>query len=182
MDDKELVRLAQDGSVDAFETLVAKYQPKVFSMAMSFTRNRETADDAAQEVFLKAYLALPKFHMKSEFGTWLYRIVSNLSINQANQMRRHTGRHVRDLTPADLVPAGDHESVGEHDVRGHIERALHELPTLQRAVVLLRHFEGLSTRQVSGILRCSEGTVKTHLFRGLEKMRDKLQHLREEDQ
>jgi RNA polymerase sigma factor (sigma-70 family) len=64
------------------------------------------------------------------------------------------------------------------DVAGHIERALHDLPTLQRAVVMLRHMNGLSTREVSNILHCSEGTVKTHLFRGLEKMRQKLQFLR----
>ena len=63
--------------------------------------------------------------------------------------------------------------------RAHIERALHELPTLQRAVVILRHLDGLSTRQVSQILRCSEGTVKTHLFRGLKKMRRKLVFLQE---
>jgi len=65
------------------------------------------------------------------------------------------------------------------DVAIHIERALHELPTLQRAVVILRHIDGLSTKQVSGILRCSEGTVKTHLFRGLKKLRMKLRYLEE---
>jgi len=62
----------------------------------------------------------------------------------------------------------------------HVERALHELPTLQRAVVILRHLEGLSTRQVSKILDCSEGTVKTHLHRGLRKMRDRLSFLEHE--
>ena len=77
MEERQLVRLAQEGSPAAFEELVAKYQSKVFSMALSFTRNREAADDLAQEVFLKAYLALPRFHGKSEFGTWLYRISIN---------------------------------------------------------------------------------------------------------
>jgi RNA polymerase sigma-70 factor (ECF subfamily) len=60
-----------------------------------------------------------------------------------------------------------------------IERALHELPTLQRAVVMLRHIDGFSTKQVSDILKCSEGTVKTHLHRGLKKMRKKLEHLKD---
>ncbi len=73
--------------------------------------------------------------------------------------------------------------VGEDDdTMVYIERALHELPTLQRAVVMLRHVCGLSTEQVSRILNCSEGTVKTHLFRGLKKMRDNLNFLRDETQ
>jgi RNA polymerase sigma factor (sigma-70 family) len=66
------------------------------------------------------------------------------------------------------------------DVRAHIEKALHELPTLQRAVVILRHLDGLSTKQVSEILQCSEGTVKTHCFRGLRKLREKLEFLKSE--
>ncbi len=80
----------------------------------------------------------------------------------------------------------DHEMVSidagtmtANDTRIYVERALHELPTLQRAVVMLRHMNGLSTRQVSRILDCSEGTVKTHLHRGLKKMREKLQFIRE---
>jgi RNA polymerase sigma-70 factor, ECF subfamily len=181
-DEQLLVSRAKSGDHGAFRELVERHMKQAYDIAYGFVRDHDAAEDVTQEAFVRAYESLKGFRGDAAFGTWLYRIVSNLSINQANQMRRHTGRHVRDLTPADLVPAGDHESVGEHDVRGHIERALHELPTLQRAVVLLRHFEGLSTRQVSVILRCSEGTVKTHLFRGLEKMRDKLQHLREEDQ
>jgi RNA polymerase sigma factor (sigma-70 family) len=88
MEERQLVRLAQEGSPAAFEELVTKYQPKVFSMAMSFTRNREAADDLAQEVFLKAYRSLPRFHGKSEFGTWLYRI----SINHIKDFLRKKGR------------------------------------------------------------------------------------------
>ncbi|MCK7489699.1 MAG: sigma-70 family RNA polymerase sigma factor [Anaerotruncus sp.] len=88
MEEKQLVRLAQEGSPAAYEELVTKYQSKVYSMALSFTRNREAADDLAQEVFLKAYLALPRFHGKSEFGTWLYRI----SINHVRDYLRKKGR------------------------------------------------------------------------------------------
>ncbi|MCK7471610.1 MAG: sigma-70 family RNA polymerase sigma factor [Desulfomicrobium escambiense] len=88
MEDKQLVRLAQEGSPEAYEELVTRYQSKVYSMALSFTRNREAADDLAQEVFLKAYLALPRFHGKSEFGTWLYRI----SINHIRDYLRKKGR------------------------------------------------------------------------------------------
>jgi len=66
------------------------------------------------------------------------------------------------------------------DVSNHVERALHTLPTMQRAVVILRHMDGLSTKQVSTILRCSEGTVKTHLHRGLKKMKGLLRQVHED--
>jgi RNA polymerase sigma factor (sigma-70 family) len=79
-----------------------------------------------------------------------------------------------------MIPAGEGGGEADPDLRAHVERALHELPTLQRAVVILRHLNGLSTREVGNILHCSEGTVKTHLFRGLEKMRQRLQFLQED--
>jgi RNA polymerase sigma factor (sigma-70 family) len=77
------------------------------------------------------------------------------------------------------VACDHHEQLLVREREAYIERALHELPTLQRAVVILRHLNGLSTKQVSDILHCSEGTVKTHLFRGLKKMRSKLEFLQE---
>lgn len=79
-----------------------------------------------------------------------------------------------------LVSTHDASLAADGAIRDHIERALHDLPTLQRAVVILRHLNGLSTRQVSMILKVSEGTVKTHLFRGLRNLRKTLQYLQEE--
>ena len=77
MEEKELVRLSKDGNKEAFAALVKKYKTKVFNLAWSLTRDREMADDLAQEAFIKAYFALSKFQFKSEFGTWLYRITVN---------------------------------------------------------------------------------------------------------
>jgi RNA polymerase sigma-70 factor (ECF subfamily) len=79
------------------------------------------------------------------------------------------------MNESKIVEMQTNQETDNIDTSIHIERALHELPTLQRAVVILRHMDGYSTRQVSEILRCSEGTVKTHLHRGLKKMR-KLLH------
>jgi len=77
MEEKELVRLSLEGDEEAFGLLVKKYQKKVFHLAYGFTRDRETADDLAQEAFIKAYFNLSKFKSRSEFGTWLYRITIN---------------------------------------------------------------------------------------------------------
>ena len=105
----------------------------------------------------------------------------NLAINRAKQNRTRGEREVR-AGDAGIAGAagGDGETPHGEDMSAHVERALHELPTLQRAVVILRHIDGLSTKQVSRILQCSEGTVKTHLFRGLKKLRTKLDYLQED--
>ena len=77
MEEKELVRLSREGNEEAFAELVKKYRIKVFNLAFSLTRDRDVADDLAQEAFIKAYYALPRFQSRSGFGTWLYRIVIN---------------------------------------------------------------------------------------------------------
>ncbi|MEA2005391.1 MAG: RNA polymerase sigma factor, partial [Acidobacteriota bacterium] len=77
MEEKELIQLSQQGNDEAFEALVKKYQRKVFQLAFSITQDRTNADDIAQEVFLKAYIYLPKFKFKSSLGTWLYQITVN---------------------------------------------------------------------------------------------------------
>ncbi len=178
MDDKELVRLAQEGSVDAFETLVAKYQPKVFSMAMSFTRNREVADDAAQEVFLKAYLALPKFHMKSEFGTWLYRI----AVNHIKDVLRKKGK-VREVSLDDVheIAFPDESATEKAEMereaaarRELVHRCVQALPEKYRVIITLRDIEGLPYDEIAGVLHLSPGTVDSRLHRARKILRSKL--------
>jgi RNA polymerase sigma-70 factor (ECF subfamily) len=152
---------------------------QAYNVAFSFVSDHARAEDIAQEAFVRAYRALPTFRGDSGFGTWLYRIVTNLSLNS---VKREAARAVREV-PMDALPdlhaTGD-EPAHRGELRAHLERALHELPTMQRAVVILRHLDGLSTKQVSRILGCSEGTVKTHLFRGLRNMRQRLDFLKTE--
>jgi RNA polymerase sigma factor (sigma-70 family) len=101
----------------------------------------------------------------------------NLSLNRAKQQQKNVRRSVSSESVEAVAAAPESPHATIVDARMHVERALHELPTLQRAVVILRHLDGLSTRQVSTILKCSEGTVKTHLHRGLKKMKLMLQSL-----
>ena len=150
MEEKQLVRLAQEGSPAAFEELVAKYQPKVFSMALSFTRNREAADDLAQEVFLKAYLALPRFHGKSEFGTWLYRI----SINHVRDFLRKKGRakevsldDVPEVSVSDREQAEKAERERETEARRTlVQTFVQALPEKYRVILTLRE-SGASAKE-----------------------------------
>jgi RNA polymerase sigma-70 factor (ECF subfamily) len=178
MDEKELVRLAQDGSTDAFEALVTKYQSKVFSMALSFTRNREAADDIAQDVFLKAYLALPKFHLKSEFGTWLYRI----AVNHVKDVLRKKGRarevsleDVREISVADenLMEKAEMEKEAEAR-KGLVYKFVQGLPEKYRVIITLRDIQGLAYDEISQVLRLSQGTVDSRLHRARRLLRKKL--------
>lgn len=181
-DERELIRLAREGSRDAFRLLVERHMKSAYDIAHHFLGCHEDAQDVAQEAFVCVHRSLGSFRGDAEFSTWLYRIVTNLSMNRIRQRKSRARFEVPGLEPdgrlaggAEAVPAWDQHAAERHDVAGLVEKALHELPTLQRAVVMLRHLNGLSTREVSSILKCSEGTVKTHLHRGLKKMKKKLQ-------
>jgi len=180
-DEQQLISRAREGSQEAFRVLVERHMKHAYNVAFGFVGNHEDATEVAQEAFVRAHRGLPSFREEAGFGTWLHRIVLNLAMNQVKRNRKQAEREVHPEHPAALGAAGGEDpSRKTEDVRAHIERALHELPTLQRAVVILRHMDGLSTKQVSRILRCSEGTVKTHLFRGLKKLREKLEFLQED--
>ncbi len=178
MEERQLVRLAQEGSPQAFEELVARYQPKVFSMALSFTRNREAADDLAQEVFLKAYLALPRFHGKSEFGTWLYRI----SVNHIKDFLRKRGRakevsldDVPEISFSDREQAEKAELERETEARRSlIQRFVASLPEKYKVILTLRDIQGLAYEDISRILKLSPGTVDSRLHRARRMLRLKL--------
>jgi len=178
-DEQQLILDAKAGSHSAFRFLVERHMRQTYNVAFGFVRNHDSAEEVTQEVFVKAHLSLSSFRGESEFSTWLHRITTNLALNHLKQHKRNEERSVSIVDARDEPADHDNHAIEENDHRSHIERALHELPTLQRAVVILRHVDGLSTKQVSRILKCSEGTVKTHLFRGLKKMRSKLLFLQE---
>jgi len=178
MEEKQLARLAQQGSPAAFEELVTKYQSKVFRMALSFTRNREAADDLAQEVFLKAYLALPRFHGRSEFGTWLYRI----SINHIKDFLRKKGRakevaldDVSEISFSDKEQTAKAERERDTEARrALVQRTVQGLPEKYRVILTLRDIQGLAYEDISRVLRLSPGTVDSRLFRARRMLRGKL--------
>ena len=179
-DEQHLISRARDGSQEAFRILVERHMKHAYNVAFGFVGNHDDASEVAQEAFVRAHRALSSFREEAAFGTWLHRIVLHLAMNRVKKNRARVKHEVPAGDPEARSASGGGEHGGDADIRDHIERALHELPTLQRAVVILRHMDGLSTKQVSGILRCSEGTVKTHLFRGLKKLREKLEYLQED--
>ena len=176
--ERQLILDAQGGSHTAFRELVELHMRQVYDLAYGFVDDHDDAEDVAQEVFVKVYHALKSFKRESGFSTWLYRITSNCALDRLKQRKRSVARFVP-MDDSHATRVAVHQAANQSEENILIERSLHELPTLQRAVVILRHMDGFSTKQVSDILKCSEGTVKTHLHRGLKKMRKKLEHLKD---
>jgi len=175
-EEQQLIEHARNGSQSAYRALVERHIRDAYRLAIGFVRDHDAAEDVVQEAFIRAHASLRSFRGEAQFKTWLSRIVMNIALSQVRSDRRRAQWEGPLMAATAMAATGP---VPADDTRDHLERALHELPTLQRAVVILRHIDGLSTREVSAILRCSEGTVKTHLFRGLRKMRQKLGHLQD---
>jgi len=178
MEEKELIRLAQDGSQEAFSVLVKTHKNKVFNLAMSLTRNREAADDLSQEVFVKAYLALPKFRLQSEFGTWLYRIAVNQVKDYLRKMGRRKEVSLEAVSEQEGTLAADEEGrervMLEERRRRLVHQVLRTLPPKHQVILSLRDIQGYSYEEIAKILKISAGTVDSRLSRARILLRKKL--------
>ena len=176
----------QKGDKAAFEKLMEKYYKRVFNLVFRFLGNRETADDLAQEVFIKVYKAAPAYKPQAKFQTWLYQITKNVSLNE---LRRHKGQTVSldetfnteegEMTRqvADVHAVNPLESLQAEDIAAKVKEAIEALPDNQRMAVLLRRYENLSYEDIAKTMNCSLEAVKSLLSRAKENLKDKLAHL-----
>lgn len=189
-DDRELIIRAQAGEMEAFEELVCRYDKQVLSIAMRFTGDRDKAKDVYQEVFLRVYRSLGSFAFQSQFSTWLYRVATNVSLSYISSQRRRReisiddwgdsariGRVGRGTGPT--VHAEPDRRAFDREIASRVQEALGTLSKQQRAVFILRHFEGHRLREIAEMLHCAEGTVKKHLFTATSRMREQLRELQE---
>jgi RNA polymerase sigma-70 factor (ECF subfamily) len=177
-EERRLVEEAQRGSQEAFEAIVRRHERKVFQLAYGFVRDRAAADDLAQEIFLKVYVSLAKFHGRSEFGTWLYRI----AINHIKDFLRKAGRKKEvslqefedSLFPVAEIPEGRERAELEELRRRALYRVLETLPAKYRMILTLRDIEGLSYSEVARALKTSLGTVDSRLHRARKILRERM--------
>jgi RNA polymerase sigma-70 factor (ECF subfamily) len=181
MHDNELVQRARNGDGDAFNRLVEKYQMKMFHLAYGMTRNREAADDLAQEVFLKAYSSLPKFRMESQFGTWLYRVAVNTIKDHVRKEGRSKAlsfdesiHQMPEQEDAFLKKEQENEEAG---MRRMLRRAIEELPEKYRLILTMRDIQGIPYGEIAEILRILPGTVDSRLFRARKQLKKQLNRL-----
>jgi RNA polymerase sigma-70 factor (ECF subfamily) len=174
--DAAAVAAAAAGDAAAFDALVAKYQRRVLNTCWRYVGDAEAARDAAQNVFVKAWLGLPKFRRQAAFASWLYRIAVNECLNlKASRARRRT-EPLDELTPD---PAADPEQRRVRDERARLVRAaLDALPPKQRVALILSAYEGLSYREIAAALETSVPAVESLLFRAKQNLATTLAPLR----
>lgn len=170
-DDRIAVEAVCAGDRGAFESIVDRYTGVLYSLAFRFTGRQEDAEDAVQEILLKAYDKLDRFESGRRFYPWLYAIA-------VNHLRNVRGKHRRrgddqDLPYEDRVPTGEHRTpladpereLESREELSLVQRAIDSLPSTYREVLILRQIQELSVSEVAEILQMPDGTVKTNLHR-----------------
>lgn len=179
----ELVTRSQQGDLDAFEDLVARYERKVYTIAYRFMGNHEDASDLAQEAFLKAYQSINKFRGDSSFATWISRIVVNVCKDELRKNKRNlqisldeqvwleegtVEKQVKDTRP---TPEQIYE---QNELKDYLQSLISGLTPEYRMVIVLRDIQGYSYEEIAQILDCSLGTVKSRLNRARKLLREKI--------
>jgi len=187
--DSVLIERFRNGSIEAFEEIVSRYESKVFNLAMRFTRNQEDAEEVLQDVFTTIYKKLAGFEGKSAFSSWLYRIIVNAAFMKLRKRKQNTTVSIEDLAPAVKQYCIEREGVTESrsdtltmnkELRDRVQGAIDRLPEQYRAVFVLRDVDGLTNQEVSEILDLSIPAVKSRLHRSRLMLRRKLRRYYED--
>jgi RNA polymerase sigma-70 factor (ECF subfamily) len=181
-DEHLLVTAAKAGDAAAFEELVNRYERKIFRLTMNITRNKEDAEDAMQDAFMKAYSHLDRFQEDSRFYTWLVRIAANEALMRLRKRRPNQFsldepiESEDDFVPQQIEDWGPspEQRFAQTEMRDILRGVIEELPPDFRIVFLLRDVEGLSTQDTAEAVGISEAAVKSRLLRARLKLRQKL--------
>lgn len=174
LNDQDLIAETRAGSYAAFDQLIRRHEKLVFRVAYSYVHQPDPAYDIAQNVFLKVFRKLGSFSGQSTFRSWLTRIAQNESVNWIRDQRRHQEHD--ELTPANTPssPPVQELRLLEQERDAALREEIHQLNAKQSRAVLLRYYEKMSIREISTVLECSEGQVKSLLFRGVSALRERL--------
>jgi RNA polymerase sigma-70 factor (ECF subfamily) len=189
--DADVVALAQRGREDAFRELVRRYERPVFSLIFRMVRDTATAEDLAQDSFIKVLNNIDKYRPEFKLSSWLFKIANNVTIDHLRRRQLDTismdgSPHAS--TAADVestrfdVASSDENALDEMESKelgSAIERAIASLRPEYRSCILLRHVEGRSYEEIAATLDLPLGTVKTYIHRARHELREQLEHLRE---
>ena len=182
--DLAFVARARGGDNDAFRVLVERHSRPLFRLAFRMTGNQQDAEDVVQDSFLRAYRQLGKFDERASFGTWLYRIAVNCSLDLVRSRKRRSERMAPEdsemedpvLSLPAQAPTPDRLAMSG-EVRERVAEAMNELSASERTAFVLRHFEGMCIEDVSQVLGCQPGAAKHSVFRAVQKLRRALEPL-----
>jgi RNA polymerase sigma-70 factor (ECF subfamily) len=188
--DHELVTRAQLGSETAYRELLDRYQRPVFSIIFRMIRDREQAEDLAQETFVRVFNHIGRYDPRYKFSSWIFKIATNLTIDwiRRKELKTVSIDGSRNAVTSDEMEASAITIVSEDEnpeelleakeLGEEIEQAIGKLRPEYRAAILLRHVEGREYQEIAEIMALPLGTVKTYIHRGRNELRDTLQHLR----
>ena len=176
--DLELVQRVQSGDKKSFDILVLKYQHKVINLVLRYVHDQDTAQDVAQDAFIKAYRGLKNFRGESAFYTWLYRIAINTAKNYLVSQGRRLPDTDIDADEAEQFSGEsalkeyatpEHEMLTE-EIQVAVTRAIDQLPDDLKTAIMLRELEGMSYEEIAVTMDCPIGTVRSRIFRARESI------------
>jgi RNA polymerase sigma-70 factor, ECF subfamily len=177
-DDAPLVANSKRGDHDAFAQLVQRHQRRVFNLVFRMLQQYEEANEVTQETFLAAWQGLPSFRGDARFSTWLYRIAYNCCLKQLEQRKRDSALQVAIQAEQFINNAGNDEPADEtleaHARQAMIHEQLSTLPAKYRIVLILRHLQDMTYEEMAEMLTMPIGTIKTHLFRARNLLKERL--------
>lgn len=180
----QLVKLVLKGDRLAFAELVELYQEKLFHMAYRMLNNKQEAEDIVQETFLRVYNNLHRYDDTQKFSTWIYRIATNLCIDQLRKRKQvysldAESTDYEGLDGYSMIPSDNRTPESEliiSETQSIIHQAIDQLPPKYKSVMVLRYIQELSLQEVGDILEMPVTTVKTRVHRGREYLRKKLEY------
>jgi RNA polymerase sigma-70 factor, ECF subfamily len=188
MDESDAAAVARvrAGETEAFRVLVDRYSRKVFRLAYRMTRNQQDAEDVVQETFLRAYGRLKQFESRSSFGTWIFRIAVNASLDLTRKLGRQeqaeqaiTGNE-GDAEPLELVPTTEpapDRLLLSGELKHKVEGVLDSLSPQVRTAFVLRHYEGMAIEEIGSVLGLKASATKNSIYRAVQKLRKELEPL-----
>ncbi|MBX3743251.1 MAG: sigma-70 family RNA polymerase sigma factor [Akkermansiaceae bacterium] len=180
-EDFRLVARAQGGDLKSYDALITRHRGKIFAMIRNMIHQEADAWDLSQEVFIKAWQALPRFEAKARFSTWLYRIAHNVVYDFTRKRKIESAGELNDeifnrdrIDPAAVATPGvteaPDESMAHGELRAKIEAALGKISAEHREVVILKDVQGLSYKEIADAMDCTLGTVMSRLFYARQKL------------
>lgn len=176
-EDSALVSLAQNGDMNAFNVLLERYRKMILSIAFYLAKNEHDAYDMAQEAYVKIYRNINKFEGKSKFSTWVYRVTKNTCIDELKRINRNrkycaeTENDFKESEEKSFINLPEEEAI-KNELNNYVRELLEEISPLYSNIIKLRYVSGLSYNEIAEELKCSQGTVKSRLYRGKKYLKE----------
>ena len=174
--DSELVRQIQSGDAAAFDELMRRYKRPLVNFIFHMLGNAQDADEVAQDVFVRMYQNVDTYRPQTKFSTWLFAVARHAAIDRIRCRSRHRTESI-ESAPEIVAVSGTAEEVNAREIGDQIAAAVAKLPEDQRTAIVLSEYHGMTYAEIAGVMRCSEKSVESRLYRARLTLRAALQHL-----